>query len=326
MSALFRISTGAVAAALLCLPLSTVVAQQANRRQAAGETRAPQAQSDAANSGQVDPATRPQLNRPANRTLQARQPYTANYRGDQANSGQMSSVENYLANCLLKNNQAEIELGQFASQQSQNPQVKQFADELVKDHQKVVEQLQPIAGASGAANKGALDNAARTEADRSATNTSPTPGSSATDTTTLNATTGTPNATDAAERTPGEGSATRQHASMQGGAGISQLAAIEDKINERCNQALREELQSKSGAEFDECFVGSQIAGHMHMLAALEVISQDTQGQLKQVADEAKPAVQKHLEHAKQLAKQIKGGAESSATAARPSTATERQQ
>jgi len=324
MSVLLRVSIGAIAAGLCCLPLGALADETANRN-SQGAAQPAQDQPDASNQlRRSDRATAPRGDRSQSlqpgRTIPGRQPYTANYRGAQANSGQMS-VENYLANCLLKNNQAEIELGQFASQQATNPQVKQFAEELVKDHQKVVEQIQQVAGTNSAAGKGStsLDNAARTEADRSATDNSQTPGSSGTDTASLNA-------ANSAERTPGEGSVNQQHASTQGGAGLSQLAAIEDKINERCNQALREELQSKSGPEFDECFVGSQIAGHMHMLAALEVISQDTQGQLKQVADEAKPTVQKHLEHAKALAKQLKASGQTSATGARPSNETERQQ
>jgi predicted outer membrane protein len=68
---------------------------------------------------------------------------------------------------------------------------------------------------------------------------------------------------------------------------------------------VKEDLQQKSGAEFDKCFVGTAIAAHMHALAALEVISQQSQGQLAKVAQEAQPTVQQHLEHAKQLAKQL---------------------
>ena len=112
---------------------------------------------------------------------------------------------------------------------------------------------------------------------------------------------------------------------MHGSAALQQLAAIEQKINERCQQTLREELQQKTGAEFDECYVGSQIAGHMHMLAALEVISQETQGPLKQAAEEARPLVQKHLEHAKELMAQAKASNQKSAQAQRTSTTTETQ-
>jgi len=313
MSALCRVSIGAVAAGLCCLPLALVAQQIGTRNSPPGGVQQTPTPSDVTTQqGQPDRPLAPQLNRPqANRTLPARQqqPYSANYRGTTGNAGaQASTVEGYLTNCLLKNNKAEIELSQFAAEQSDNPQVKQFAQELVKDHKKVVEQLQQFAGA------GSLD-----ASPRDATDSTPAPGAPGIDNTTLGAT-GARDATTANER----GTAARQPA-MQGAAALGQLAAIEEKINDRCNQALREELQSKSGTEFDQCYVGSQIAGHMHMLAALEVLSEDGQGQLKQVAEEAKPTVQKHLEHAKQLANQMHSGAQSSAQAQRPSTSRERQ-
>jgi predicted outer membrane protein len=41
------------------------------------------------------------------------------------------------------------------------------------------------------------------------------------------------------------------------------------------------------------------------MLAALDVISQESGGQLQQVAQKAKPKVEQHLKHAEDLAKQL---------------------
>jgi predicted outer membrane protein len=91
---------------------------------------------------------------------------------------------------------------------------------------------------------------------------------------------------------------------------------IDRQINERCLQMAKDELQQKSGAEFDKCFIGNALAMHAHALAALEVIGKQTQGNLAQVAQQAQPTVQQHLDHAKQLIKQLEG--QSSATAQRP--------
>jgi predicted outer membrane protein len=304
MSALFRLCIGSLAAGLCCTPLGNAVAQQSP---ASPQTLPAQTQSnpDATNpSNRSDQATSPRLNPPSlsQPTLGPR-PYTANY-GAQANEGQHNGVEYFFANCLLKNNQAEIEISQYAAQQSQNPKVKQYAEELVKDHQKVVQQLQQIAAAnSHHAGATSLDTAAQSDANRLATDATQTPGSSGP------ATAENPTAT----RSP----------AMHGGGALMQVAQIEEKINDRCNQALREELQQKSGAEFDECYLGAQIAGHMHMLAALEVIPQESQGQLKQIAEEAKPTVQKHLDQAKDLMKQAKNGSENANQAERTSTTRE---
>jgi predicted outer membrane protein len=299
MSALFRMCIGSMAAGLCCMPLGIAVAQQSAAQPQTLPAQA-QSQPDATNPPNgSDQVAAPRLGSPslAQPGLGPR-PYTANY-GAQANEGQHNEVENYFANCLLKNNQAEIEISQFAAQQSQNPKVKHYAEELVKDHQKVVQQLQPIAGAnSRRAGTPSLDTA--------------TPGSE------------TRPGASTADRDTAEGLTSARNPAMRHSGALMQVAQIEEKINDRCNQALREELQQKSGAEFDECYVGAQIAGHMHMLAALEVIPQESQGQLKQIAEEAKPTVQKHLEQAKDLMKQFKNGSENTNQAERTSSESQR--
>lgn len=76
---------------------------------------------------------------------------------------------------------------------------------------------------------------------------------------------------------------------------------IDHKINERCAESMRKELEGKSGQEFDACYIGSQIAGHMHAMAALEVLTDETSGDLHGIVKDAKPVVEKHLKHAKDL-------------------------
>jgi putative membrane protein len=80
---------------------------------------------------------------------------------------------------------------------------------------------------------------------------------------------------------------------------------IERQINERCLAMLEQELESKTGREFDACYVGSQVGGHMHMKAALEVLANETTGQLQQIAQDAQPTVEKHFQHAQELMRQV---------------------
>ena len=80
---------------------------------------------------------------------------------------------------------------------------------------------------------------------------------------------------------------------------------VEKQINERCMAMLQEELESKSGREFDACYVGSQVGGHMHMVAALEVLADQSSGQLQQIVKDAQPTVEKHYKMAQALMKQI---------------------
>jgi predicted outer membrane protein len=89
----------------------------------------------------------------------------------------------------------------------------------------------------------------------------------------------------------------------------------------------KEDLQQKSGAEFDKCYMSSIVPAHVHALAALEVIGQQTQGQLAQVAKQAQPTVQEHLERAKQIVKQLENQSGSSSDtnqAERSTSRTER--
>jgi predicted outer membrane protein len=105
---------------------------------------------------------------------------------------------------------------------------------------------------------------------------------------------------------PGDGRVAGQAGTVQSGnPALQELAAIERQIAERCQQALQEKLQSKQGAEFDHCFVGSQVMGHMQMLAQLEVIQQQTSGPLKQIAQDSQPKIKQHLEQAEKLAEQL---------------------
>ena len=55
------------------------------------------------------------------------------------------SKNSWRAACWQKN-KCEVEFAQLAQQQSQNPQVKEFAQMLEQDHQKIVQQLEPLAG------------------------------------------------------------------------------------------------------------------------------------------------------------------------------------
>jgi putative membrane protein len=283
MSALLKVCAGAVAVGLCCIPLGVLVAQQATESPPR-EFQPGQVQRDQANPLRPGEQIRPRTG----------QPYTSNYRGETAKGGGQMAVETFFAECLLKSNKSEIELAKFAAEQTQNSQVKQFAEMLAKDHQKVVDRLQQVAAnTSNRAGGQTVDPNAPAGTTRGLAEPTGLPGAPATTT-------------------------------IGGGGALMQVAAIQEKIKERCNQALREELQSKTGAEFDECYIGSQIGGHMHSLAALEVLSQESQGQLKEIADAVRPTVQQHLDQAKQIAKQLKSSS-GSVQAQRPTTDSQRQ-
>jgi predicted outer membrane protein len=317
MSASSRVRFGAIAAGLVCLLLSYSVAQQ--------DTAIDKTRADANATGQADRATTEQTDPTASgvggRTVGDLNQHRTNYRAAQTAAAGHNPVEHFLAACLLGQNKAEVELSQIALQKSENAEVKQFAQKMIIDHQKMIEQLRPLAMAQIGANRGASsilggtsESQGRSEATEGRTS----------DTTAL------PGSSGASQTVPPSGTSpvaspatsTAETATVAGrGNAIHELMQVERQINERCLQMAKDELQQKSGAEFDKCYVGDSIGMHAHALAALEVIGKQTQGTLAQVAQQAQPGVQQHFDQAKQLMKQLEG--QSTATAQRDTTRTE---
>jgi len=293
MSASLRMKVGVFAAGLCCVIAAYAVAQRQEQVQERPGT------------GQLDrPAA--QIDRPA---TQQRQPYTAQFRGTQATAGQHQEVERYLASCLSIKNQAEIEANEFAEQQAQNPEVKQFAQQMVKDHQQLAQKLQQIPSFQVSAQRSSQTPGARGQFDAQQPTSDTTRSPGAQPGTGLN-------------RNANQALTADQPAGQSGA--LKELLDIDRQITDRCWQMVREELQAKSGPEFDKCYLGTQIGGHTHMLAALEVIEQQAQGDLRQVAQEARPTVQQHLDHAKELLKQLDASGRTGAQAERQPNRTQR--
>jgi predicted outer membrane protein len=300
MSNFGRTSWAVAGAGFACLAAGIALAQQA-----AGQRDATQLRDDApgrAATDQADRAAQPQRERIRSSTTQIEQ---RNVRSQAGGSNQ--EVEKFLAGCLLQKNKCEVEFAQLAEQQSQNPEVKQFAQMLEKDHQKIVQQLEQLAG--GQAGQTSTRTQRQTETSAAGQNDAQRQPA---DTTRL------PGSPGAIQTTRSE-TQTANYGSQEMSGPFAQLAQVEKQIGERQKQAMLDELQQKSGVEFDKCYVGSQVGAHMQSVAALEVISQQQQGELAQVAQQALPTVQQHLDHAKQLAKQLEGAAD------QPGTQAERQ-
>jgi len=71
---------------------------------------------------------------------------TATTTGTQASK--VNDVQQFIEKAAIAN-MAEIQLGQLAQQQAQDPQVKQFAQMMVDDHTKALDQLKAAAGGQG---------------------------------------------------------------------------------------------------------------------------------------------------------------------------------
>ncbi len=80
---------------------------------------------------------------------------------------------------------------------------------------------------------------------------------------------------------------------------------IKRELADECLASARRELGQKSGQEFDDCYVGMQIAAHMGMVNELKVLERHASPELAAVLKEGQSTAQKHLDHAKQLMKNL---------------------
>lgn len=235
--------------------------------------------------GQADQPRRPgqpgqpgQPNQPGQR-----QPGRA-AQGDSISDGQ-------LAACLIIDNYKEVALAQFAQQKSQNEQVKAFAEKLIRDHQQFIQQLQETATSGGFSNEQLTLSGAQSPAGARPGQADPQrPGT-------------TPRTQD-----PQAPRRTARPAELEGRGGQVSFIELKQELAEQCLQTIREELEQKPQAEFDKCYIGSQVMAHMTMVDTLEVFSRHASPELQSVLEKGKQTTQAHLNEAKKLEQQLDKG------------------
>ncbi len=94
------------------------------------------------------------------------------------------------------------------------------------------------------------------------------------------------------------------------------FVALKREIGKQCLESTRKELGSKEGKEFDKCYIGMAIVKHMGAIDTMKVFKNHASPQFAQSLDEGIRTATTHLEHAKEIAKQLEGDAAS--TARRP--------
>lgn len=188
-----------------------------------------------------------------------------------------SHLTDALAQHLANGNKAEIELGKLASEKASAPEVKEFAQMMIKDHMDFLakvekftdEKAQPVAGA----NRKTFD-------------------------------------TPSEEKRPNikEEPKTSQPQEQRVGFRGDKHAAME-KIGKRAGeielQMTKELLSTFQGHEFDMAYIGQQIAGHTHMVATLKAMEEGTTGDFQAVVKEGAKAAEMHLNHAKEISAQL---------------------
>jgi predicted outer membrane protein len=219
----------------------------------------------------------------------------SNQPAQQNQAGANGAAENhdaFLADWLIIDNNMEIEMANLAVQKASSDEVKQFAQKMIADHQKLNEQLMRFAGDQAPRDESAqrANPAANGKTPQQAQNNPATRAGQAE-----------PQRRTAAKVTaqgeiPGQNTAhARSHAGMLG---------LKQEIADQCLASAHRELDSKSGKEFDECYIGMQIGAHMYVVDAMTVFQRHASPELKQAIAAGEQTAQGHLQMAKNIMKQ----------------------
>lgn len=219
--------------------------------------------------------------------------------GDRQAAGEIQwrGTDQLLATCVAIDNKAEIALAEFGASKTQNQKVKDFAQMLVSDHQKFLQKLQQYAPSA--------DQIRFTEEQASAS------GSNVEQA----AGTARPNAR--IQQTAGEEARDRatsdrpnrdvretNQAERRTGTEIDPVQ-LHRELAEQCLADTKQMLTESKDKNFDECFVGYQIAMHGAMISKLKVLERHSSDELAQVLADGRKTTQSHLDKAEQLMKEL---------------------
>ena len=193
-----------------------------------------------------------------------------------ATTDQTNQEDGFLAAWLLIGNENEIALAQLAQSRSQDATVKAFAQKMIDDHRAMGQKLQRFASGVG-----------YVAAAKTPPTSPPQPAGEVRAKERATSDTGTPSTS---------------------GGGLDHVALFQE-LGQQCLDSSRKELESKSGAEFDKCYVGMALGGHMKTNDMLTVFQRHASSDLKSVLAEGQKTVQAHLQHAKDLCKSLEGKA-----------------
>jgi predicted outer membrane protein len=218
--------------------------------------------------GEPDTAFRSQNTGGVNSPAQIRQvpPPIADQR--RVTDRENAAIGRYLAKRLLAGSESELEISQLASGRAEDPEIRQYAEQAVREHRDLAQQLRPLA----AAQVGSL-----VRGDRQSPTTAPSDVPPV-------ATRGLWNsAPDAAEV-------------------IDRLSDIERVIHMESAEAVRQKLDQKTGRDFDQAYLSQLVSEQIDFLTALDVIArQPNLGPLRLIARAAFDTTQQHLRIADRL-------------------------
>ena len=236
---------------------------------------------------------------------------------------QQGTADQQVAACLWAGNRNEIELAKLAQQKAKHDSVKQFAAEMIKDHNQAADELARVAGnlvnvGTARAGTGAdtrrevrrpvLDEAQDRQKGREEAREDRRDARE--------------NGAAPADRREGreearndrrggreEAREDRRDDRATVAAGRQQpfnWVTIHREIADECLQSSKQELNDKQANEFDKCYMGMQIAAHMKMVDELKVLKNHVSSQFSQDLEKTLETTEHHLKEAKKIMEEIK--------------------
>jgi predicted outer membrane protein len=207
--------------------------------------------------------------------------------GDAASADQMAQHwQQNVARCLLLDNQGQVVLGEFALERAQNPEVRQFAQSMVKGHNECVAKLQrfvPDALTTDALNKQVMAIRAQIKSEKGTMPVSSEMG-------------------DMSRKMESVGDQKNMGKNF-----MHMIPAMQQQMAENCLAYKQAELSNLDKDEFDRAYVGLQIFTHVDALAKLRTFENFAPADLKPIITSEISAVQSHLDEAKKICKQLNG-------------------
>lgn len=208
------------------------------------------------------------------------------------------NADHQLATCVAIDNQEEIAIAKFAEKKLQHKDAQKFAQMLIEDHGKFVKKLEQFA--PEATQDGFLmeSRSPRQAAAKDSFETKPQ----------ANAQPRAAQPNQAAPRNQAGQAQTRTAAKpnldQAGGLPIDFLQ-LHKELAQQCLNDTQEMLSDKNKDEFDECFIGLQIAKHAAMKSKLEVLQRHASSELRDLLSQGQETTESHLEEAQKIMKQL---------------------
>ena len=216
------------------------------------------------------------------------------------------NIDRIVADQLLTMSTGEVQLANFALQHTQSDAVRQFAQMMIQDHNKLNTELERFANPALVKALGQVSRQTGQPGQPGAAQ----PGQLVQP--------GQPGATAAAQpgaAQPGERNAT--DVAGGGSSGVEGVKICED-IGKQIGSLVTRELGQYQGSDFDRAYAGQQFWGHVHFIGVAKGAENHVSADLKQVLNQGATTAEQHLEHCRRLIRDLSTNVARGATETTP--------